>query len=64
MKGSQGADLESFDAVHGVVHGTCRAGEVKYVIHLAAIKRLVDIDLLELETGFVAQMIKVRIYVR
>ena len=32
---------------------------MKYVIHLAAVEGLVDIDLLEFESGFVAEMIEV-----
>ena len=42
-----------------VVDRTCRTGEVEDVIHLAAIERLVDVDLLEFESRVVAQVFEV-----
>ena len=54
MKGAQRADFQGGDSIHGVVHGTGGAGKVKHIIHLAAVKRLVDINLSEFEPGFVA----------
>ena len=61
MKSAHGSDLQSGDAMQGVVDWTRRAGKVKHVIHLAAVKRLVDIYLPEFKSGFVAQVVEIRL---
>jgi len=57
MKRAQRAHFESFYTVHSVVYGTGRAGKVKNIIYLAAIKRLVDVNLAKFKPRFVAKMI-------
>ncbi len=42
-----------------VIHRTGRTGEMKHVVYLAAIKRLVDIDFAQFKPGIVPQMVHV-----
>src|SRR6266568_4859284 len=59
MKCAQGSNLKRLDAVHGVIDragGTCK---MENVIDWAAIERLVDVDILKLETRIVAQVLDV-----
>src|SRR5208282_173086 len=59
VKGTQRSDLESFDSVFGVIDRAGGAGEMKYVIELAAVERLVDVDLLKFKAWVAPQVIKV-----
>ncbi len=54
------SDLQGFDPVLGVIDRTRGAGEMKYVIHFAAVEGLVDVDLLEFKPGFAAEMVEIR----
>jgi len=49
-----------WNAVDGVIHGACRAGEVKDVIRVAYVERLADIFLHKLESRVTAKMRQVR----
>ena len=60
VKRAQGTNFKGGDAVQGVVHRTGGAGEVEHVIDLSVVERLVDIELLEFEARFVAQMLEIR----
>ena len=51
VKRAQGTDLESGDAVQGVIHRTGGAGEVENVIDFTAVEGLVDIDTAEVQTA-------------
>src|ERR1700674_154091 len=59
VKSAQRTDLESFNSVFRVIYRACRAGEMKYVIHLAAIEWLVDDGLLKIESRVVTEGIKI-----
>ena len=45
--------------MEAIVHGASGTGKVKNVIHFAAVKRLINVDLPKLKTSFVAEMMKI-----
>src|ERR1700677_1155489 len=59
MKRASLSNLKSLNSVVSVIDRARRAGEMEYVIHFAAVERLIDVDLLEFELWFVAEVIEI-----
>src|ERR1700689_867036 len=59
VKRSEGTNLQRWNAVNAVVHGTRRTGEVEDEVDLAHVEGFADIFLDELESRFVPQVFKI-----
>src|SRR6185312_3499123 len=60
MHGAQRPNLERLDAVDHVLDGAGWRGEMEDVIDFAAIKRTVNVELLEFECTIAAEVLNVR----
>src|SRR5579863_1178250 len=59
MKSAQRTNLQSLDSVFRVIDWAGWTGEMEYVIDLATVEGLVNVELLEFKSGVVVQVFKV-----
>src|SRR6266699_192047 len=59
MECSERTDFQSCDSVNRIVHRTGGTGKMKNVVHSAAVKRLINVDLTKFKASFVAEMMKI-----